>query len=245
MIGAAKLLHTGPDMSDTLRAVATGALESAVVDLAAAFRRETGQEIAFTICNAGRVTALVEAGEPFGLVMSSSAGVDALIAKGRLIAGSKVEIGDMRLGVATRTGAPAPDLRNPGSVRAALTAATVAYIDPAGGGSAGGHILKILDRLGLTQQVMASGTKCPTGHAIVHAVAEGSATLGVTQASEIIGEPRVGFGGFLPDELQLLTRYCAGLPVSGQGAAPARAFLAYLKGPVGAARFRQSGWLIA
>src|SRR5262245_27797039 len=99
-------------MSETLRVVATGALESAIKDLGQSFRRETGHEVAFTIGNAGKVASLVEAGEPSGLVMSSSAGVDALIAKGRLIAGSKVEIGDMRLGIAIRAGAAAPELRN-------------------------------------------------------------------------------------------------------------------------------------
>ncbi len=231
-------------MSETLRALATGALQSAVVDLADSFRSETGHEVVFTIGNAGKVASLVEAGEPFGLVMSSSAGIDALIAKGRLIAGSKVDIGDMRLGIATKAGAAAPDLRDAEAVRAALGAATVAYIDPQGGGTAGGHIVKILDRLGLTRQIMASGVKCPTGHAIVHAVADGPATLGITQASEIVGEASVGFGGFLPDELQLLTRYCAALPVSGEGAALARAFIAYMLGPKGAERLRASGWLV-
>ena len=232
-------------MSETLRVVATGALESVIKDLGQSFRQQTGHRVDFTIGNAGKVAALVEAGEPFGLVMSSSAGIDALIAKGRLIAGSKVEIGDMRLGIATKAGAPPPDLGSADQVRSVLSAATVAYIDPAGGGTAGGHIVKILDRLGLTQQVMASGVKCPTGHAIVHAVADGPATLGITQASEIIGQTSVGFGGFLPDELQLLSRYCAGFPISGQGAATARAFVDHMLEPQGAERFRASGWLLA
>lgn len=232
-------------MAETLRVVATGALESVIKDLGNAFQRETGHDVVFTIGNAGKVASLVESGERFGLVMSSSAGIDAMIAKGRLIEGSKVDIGDMRLGIATKVGAAAPDLRNAESTRAALSAATLAYIDPAGGGTAGGHIVKILDRLGLTPQIMATGTKCPTGHAIVHAVADGPATLGVTQASEIIGQASVGFGGFLPDELQLLSRYCAGLPVHREGEAVASAFMAYLTGPEGAVRFRASGWLMA
>ncbi len=232
-------------MSETLRVVATGALESVIKDLGQSFRRDTGYEVVFTIGNAGKVAALVEASEPFGLAMSSSAGIDALIAKGRLIADSKVEIGDMRLGIATKAGMAAPELGSAASVHAALAAATVAYIDPAGGGTAGGHIVKILDRLGLTGRVMACGVKCPTGHAIVHAVADGPATLGITQASEIIGHASVGFGGFLPDELQLLSRYCAGLPARREGAAVARAFIDHMLSPKGAERFRASGWLMA
>jgi len=245
MIAAASNPPQDKFMGETLRVIATGALESVIRDLGQSFGRQSGHQIDFTIGNAGKVAASVEAGGAFGLVMSSSAGIDALIAKGRLIAGSKVELGDMRLGIATRLGAPAPDLRCAEATRAALAAATVAYIDPAGGGTAGGHIVKILDRLGLTQQVLASGVKCPTGHAIVHAVADGPATLGITQASEIIGQASVGFGGFLPDELQLLSRYCAGLPVSGEGAAVARAFIDHMLSPTGTARFRASGWLIA
>lgn len=232
-------------MAETLRVAATGALESVIKELGRSFQSDTGHDVAFTIGNAGTVASLVESGEKFGLVMSSSAGIDALIAKGRLIDGSKVDIGDMRLGIATKAGDAAPDLRNAETARAALAAATVAYIDPAGGGTAGGHIVRILDRLGLMRQVMATGVKCPTGHAIVHAVADGLATLGITQASEIIGQASVGFGGFLPDELQLLSRYCAGLPTHREDESVARAFVAYLLAPKGAERFHASGWLIA
>ncbi len=230
-------------MGDTLRVVATGAFESVVVDLARSFERETGHAIALTFGNAGKVAARVEAGEAFGLVMTSSAGIDSLVARGRVIDGSKVAIGDMRLGVAIKRGAPAPDLGDAERVRAALAGATVALIDPAGGGTAGAHIVKILEQLGIADRVMAGAVKCATGHAVVHAVADGPSTLGLTQASEIIGSDSVGFGGFLPDELQVLTRYCAGLPVGGAGERLARAFVGYLVGPVGTQRLRAAGWL--
>jgi molybdate transport system substrate-binding protein len=233
-------------MSEALLALATGALESAVLDVAASFRRETGDDIAFGIGNAGEVARRTQSGERVCLVMSSSAGIDALAANGLLDPATKTDIGDMRLGFAIKAGGPVPDLKTVAAVRAAFVAnPAVAFIDPAGGGSAGAHTMTWLNALGVAEAVLVRGTKCATGRAIVNAVVGGAAAIGVTQGSEIIGVTGVAFAGFLPDELQLVTRYCAALPTSRHGEIPAKAFLAYLKGPVGAGRLRQSGWQVA
>ena len=89
---------------------------------------------------------------------------------------------------------------------------------------------------------MKKGIPCATGLDVDKAVASGRASLGMTQASEIIGAEGVAFAGFLPDDLQLVTVYGAAIPASAKAPDGGKAFISYLTGATGAERLRKSGW---
>jgi molybdate transport system substrate-binding protein len=227
-----------------LQIIATGVYEHALHDLAAAFATQSGTRVAFSITNAGGVAAKLAANPGADLVMTSSAGIDGLAATGRVIATSKADVGVMRLGIAVREGAAPPDLGTADAVRAALARGTVASIDPHGGGTSGPFIDKLFERLEIAAEVRAKGVLCATGADVVRAVASGRATLGVTQAAELIGAPGITFVGLLPDTLQLVTIYSAAIAAGAKLPAAAAAFLAFITGPSGTQRLRQSGWSV-
>ena len=77
---------------------------------------------------------------------------------------------------------------------------------------------------------------------VMRELAAGRAVLGITQASEVNAIPGVTLAGFLPASLQLVSTYQAALTPSGQGKAPAAAFVAFVTGPSGAAAFRAAGF---
>jgi molybdate transport system substrate-binding protein len=229
-----------------LQVIATGVYEHVLVDLAAPFRRETGHSVSFVITNAGGVIAKLDAGEAADVVMTSAVGIDSLAAKGKVIGSTKLDVGGMRLGVAVKAGAPGPDIATPDALRKALLAANaVAYIDPVGGGTSGPFIDKLFERLRIADEVRANGILCATGGAVVRAVASGRAALGMTQAAELIGLPGVGFAGFVPDELQLVTVYSTAVVATTSALDAAKAFIAFMAGPIAAERLRSSGWQAA
>lgn len=227
-----------------LQVIATGVYEHALTDLAAPFKQATGHEVSFIITNAGGVIAKLDTNEAADVVMTSSAGIDSLAAKGRVIGSTKVDVGGMRLGVAVKSGTPEPDIKTPRALRKALRAASVAYIDPHGGGTSGPFIDQLFERLGVGDEVWANGIRCATGGDVVRAVASGRAALGMTQAAELIGLPGVHFAGFLPDDLQLVTVYATAVAESTKALAAAKSFVAFITGPTAAARFRSSGWQV-
>ena len=195
---------------EPVRVLATGVFASALESLAAPFEVARGIKLQITIGNAGDVAARVAAGEPADLVMTSSAGIKAL-AKQNAVA-DEVVIGKMRLGVAVRSGAAKPDLSSAETLRALLLSADkIAYIDPNGGGTAGPAFEKILVSLGVADAVHAKAVLGKTGKDIVTAVASGAATIGMTQASELVGANGVAFAGYLPDTQNLTTVYSAAL----------------------------------
>ncbi len=119
--------------------------------------------------------------------MTSSAGIDSLVTKGRVLDASKV---DVRLGAADGSGAAMPDITTPDALRAILRAASaVASIDPNGGATSGPFIDQLFERLGVADMVRGKGVLCAAGSDVVRAVASGRASIGITQAAELIGLP--------------------------------------------------------
>jgi len=226
-----------------VRVVATGVFATSLRDLAEPFHAETGDALALTIGNAGVVAARVGAGQGADVVMTSSAGIDALARAEKLDPASKVDIGRMRLGVAVPAGAALPDPSTPDNLAALLRGArTIASIDPAGGATAGAILEKLFVTLGVAEAVHAKAIPCADGAEVAAALASGRASVGMTQASELIGSPGVAFAGFPPDTLNAVTVYSAALPARQAPSEATRAFMAFLRGPVAGARLRQSGW---
>jgi molybdate transport system substrate-binding protein len=227
---------------EPVRVLATGVFATAFHSLAPAFEATTGAKIQVSIANAGEVAARVVAGEAVDLVMTSSAGVKALAKQGVLVA-DEVVIGKMRLGVAVPPGVTMPNLASTEAFRTLLLSANkVAYIDPNGGGTSGPFFEKMFTSLGVAEAVHAKAVLCKTGAEIVNAIASGRATIGMTQASEIIGGAGVAFAGYLPDAQNLTTAYAAAVAKGSTNPKAAIAFLEFVAGPVGSDHLRRAGW---
>jgi molybdate transport system substrate-binding protein len=232
--------------ADQLNVMATGVYEHVLRDLIEPFRAATGHTVLLSVTNAGGVMQKLQGDAPVDVVLTSAAGIDQLAAMGRIDPPSKVEIGRMRLGVAIRPGTAVPALDTADALRAALMSAPhVAYIDPKGGGTSGPFFMQLFERLSVADAIKAKGVPCATGNDIVRALVAGQATIGLTQASELIGPGGVQFVGYLPADSQLISVYSAGIAAKARSPAAARDFIRFVTDARGAERFRQSGWDIA
>jgi molybdate transport system substrate-binding protein len=227
-----------------LHVTAAGAYEHVLNALIPAFSREANCTVHLTVANAAGVIQRIEAREPADAVFSSAAGIEQLVAAGLADAKSEIEIGRVGLGIAVAPGLPLPDLSSGAAVRDALMSAKrIAFIDPKGGGTSGPFIAKLFESLGVAEQMTASGVMCKTGRDVVRAVTSGEATLGLTQATELIGAKGMQFAGYLPADVQVVTVYAGAVTASAREPEVAARFVEFLRGPVGAEEFRKAGWL--
>jgi molybdate transport system substrate-binding protein len=227
---------------EPVRVLATGVFATTLQSLAGPFESASGYKIQVSIANAGEVASRIVAGEPADLVMSSSAGVKTLTKQNALVS-NEVVIGKMRLGVAVPSGATTPDLTSTEALQTLLlSAGKLAYIDPNGGGTSGPFFETMFASLGVADAVHAKAVLCKTGLEIVRAVASGAASIGLTQASEIVGASRVAFAGYLPDAQNLTTMYSAAITTRSTNPKAASAFLAFVTGPIGSDHLRRAGW---
>ncbi|WP_375465340.1 substrate-binding domain-containing protein [uncultured Methylobacterium sp.] len=234
---------SGPAAAADVRVLATGVYESSLRDLVAPFKQQTDHNLILTVTNAGGVLAKLAAHEEADVVMTSSAGIDTLAGRGDVSAPTKVEVARMRIGAAVKPSAAKPDLTSETAFRAALLGApAVAYIDPKGGGTSGAFFETMLTRLGIADAVHAKAVLCATGSDVAVAVASGKATIGLTQASELVGAPGVAFAGFLPEDDNLTTLYAAAITTKAQAPQAAAALIGFVTGPTGTARLKKAGW---
>jgi molybdate transport system substrate-binding protein len=145
------------------------------------------------------------------------------------------------VGVVVKVGTPKPDISSVDAFKKSLLAAkSVAYIDPAAGGSSGIYVSGLLDKLGIGAEVKAKA-KLIHGGAVAEHIAKGEAELGIHQISEILPVKGIVLVGPLPAEIQNYTVYAAGLGANAKEADAAKALLKALSGPAAAEVLKAKG----
>lgn len=228
LIGALMVAGSAAQAAE-IKAIVTGATKAVVVQLVGPFEKKTGHSVTLVADTAGGVAKRVEAGESFDVALATRAVIDKLVADGRLEAGSRKDIAATSIGVAVKEGAPKPDLSSVAAFQQALrNAKTIAYVDPASGGTSGIYIAAVIDKLGMTEELKPK-LRLKAGGYVAELVANGEAELAIHQISELLPVKGVTIVGEIPREIQSVTVYAGGLkPAASE---PARAFLNYLASP--------------
>jgi len=214
-----------------IKLLTAGAMRAVVVAVLADFEKQTGHKVSLDNDTAGGLSKRIDGGEAFDVAIITPAVVDDLAKKGRIVPGSRIDLAKVGMGVAIKEGAPAPDIGTVDAFKRTLLAAkSVAYIDPKAGGSSGIYFDKLLDRLGIADQVRPKA-KLKAGGYVAELVANGEAEIAIHQISEIVPVKGVTLAGPLPAEIQNTTVYAGGIGAAAKDAAAAKALVAFLAGP--------------
>src|SRR4051794_19588392 len=136
--------------SAELRVLSAAAVQSVFKEIIGDFERQSGHRLNIDYATMGAIHQRIMAGETAGLVIGSTPSVTGLVEAGRLRRESEVTIAKVGVGIVVPRTHPKPQIASVEDFTRALRAARViVYADPAGGGAAGTHIAKIIDRLGL------------------------------------------------------------------------------------------------
>lgn len=214
-----------------IKLLTAGAMRAVVVAVIGDFEQQTGHKVAIDNDTAGGLAKRIGGGEAFDVAIITPAVIDDLTGKGKIVAGSRIDLAKVGMGVAVKEGAPVPDVGTVDAFkRALLGAKSVAYIDPKAGGSSGIYFDKLLDRLGIGDQVRAKA-KLKAGGYVAELVASGEAEIAIHQISEIVPVKGVTLAGPLPAEIQNTTVYAGGIASNAKDGAAAKALVAFLAGP--------------
>jgi len=241
VIAAALLFSATPSSSAEIKVLTAGAMKSVVLALQPGFESATGHKLVVDNDTAGGLLKRIEAGEAFDMAIITPAAIDTLIRNGKIVDGSRIAVAKVGVGVAVKEGAPKPDLSSvEGFKRALLAANSVAYIDPASGGSSGIYVAGLLKKLGIADEIKPK-ERLQAGGYVAEKVAKGEAEIAIHQISEILPVKGAMLAGPLPDEIQNYTVYAAGLSATARDATAAKAWIDYLKGPATSAVIEARG----
>ncbi len=232
---------SSPSDALELKVLTAGAFKSTVLALAPEYEKASGNKLVIDNDTVGALVKRVEAGETFDVVVLSPAAIDELTLKGKVAPSSRTDLARVGVGVMVKEGAPAPDISTVDAFKkAVLDAKSVSFINPASGGSSGIYVAKLLERLGIADQVKPK-ERLKDGGYVADLIASGASELGIHQISEIIPHKGVTLVGPLPAEIQSYTVYSAGVGPNTKYPDAAKAVIATLSGPSAQALFKSKG----
>ena len=238
----AGLLAT-PAAAADLKVISAGAVRGLIAQIIEDYSHQSGQKFDFTIGTTGQLRTVITSGQPADLVIVSAPLMAELEKTGKLTPGSRAELGRVGIGVAVRDGASVPDIATPDAFRQALIAArSVAYTNPAEGGTSGIYFNSLTERLGIADAIKQKAVLTKGGSEAAIEVAEGRAEMAVIYVSEAIAVKGVKVAGLLPPSLQDFSAYAAAIPSNSTDPAAARAFIAALTSAAMAERWRANGF---
>lgn len=225
-------------MSVTLKGISSMATRLVLADLVQPWQQRTGGQVAIESVGGVDAAKRVAAGEAFDVVFLASDAIDKLVAAGHLLPGSRVDLVRSGVAVAVREGAPRPDISSEAAVRAAVLAArSLSYST----GPSGVALNKLFERWGIAEQIRDRIITPPPGVPVGSLVAKGDVELGFQQLSELMHLPGITVLGPLPDAIQIVTTFSAGVGATTQHADLVRELLAAMNAPETAETKRRHG----
>ena len=242
--GATALLLTqmGFASAPDIKVFSTIGVQSALEELGPQFEKASGHKLNITWATAAVLVKRVQAGESADLMVLTKQSLDALTKDNKASAGPDATFASSGMAMVVKKGAPKPDISTPEAFKQALlNAKTIAYSDPAFGGASGVYFAKLLERMGIAEQVKAKTKHPPQSGNSALLVVSGEAELAIQQEPEVISVAGVDLVGALPGDLNNITMYSAGVGAGSQQAEAANALIRFLRTPEAAAVFKAKG----
>jgi molybdate transport system substrate-binding protein len=225
-------------MTSTLQGISSMATRQVLTQLAQAYGRSAGCTVAIESVGGVDAARRVADGEPFDFVVLASDAIDKLMAAGKLVAGSRVDLVESGVAVAVKADAPRPDIASEAALmRAVLAAPTVGYST----GPSGVALVKLIERWGISQELQGRLLQAPPGVPVGSLVARGEVALGFQQLSELIHLEGISIVGPMPAAVQINTIFSGAVCATSTRPEAVRALLAFMASPAADAAKSSNG----
>ncbi len=231
-----------------LKVLSAGALRAVLQQLAPEFEKSSGHKLSIEFATAGGVEQKIAADEAIDVAILNKPRLDKLVSRAKIVGGSTAVLAHAQIGVAVKTGMPRPDISSvEGFKKSLLAAKSIAYVDPASGGTSGIHLAQVFEKLGIAAEVkpktrLVSASAGQGSPRVGEAVAKGDAEIGIQPISELMEVEGIDVVGPLPAELQSPDLiYVAGSPAVSEQPIAAKALIDFLAGPAAARVYKAKG----
>jgi len=179
----------------------------------------------------------LKAGETVDLVILSAAAIDDLGTLGIVAPGGRFDLAKSGVAVAVRAGAARPDISSGEALkRTVLAARSIVYSK----GPSGVYLSGLFERMGIAGQLKPK-VQVVQGEPTGAVVARGEAEIAFQQMSELLPVPGIDIIGPLPDDVQEITVFSAGLHARAGAPDAAKALVRFLTNPAAAPVIRAKG----
>lgn len=218
-----------------LTVMLSAAFKEAYLTLVPKFESERGHRIESLWVTTAKILPRIAEGEAVDLVITSAAGIDALIAHG--YARERVDLARCGVGMAVRQGAPRPDISSGEALkRAVLAARSIVYSR----GPSGVYLEKLFERMGISRDI-ANKVQHVQGEPAGAVVARGDADIGFQQMCELLPVPGIDLVGPLSDDVQEITTFSTAVLTNAKQPAVARELIEHFRADAAKPVIRRTG----
>lgn len=199
---------TQPAKAEDVKVYAAAVVKAPLAAIAAEYETATGNKVTLVFDTAGATEQRFRADSEAALLITTERLIRNAESMAALRDGTSIPLGSTVAGVAVTPGSKKPDVSSPEKLKAALLAANrIAVSDPARGATVGTHFMKVIEALGVKDDVLRKVRFSSDGVQTMRLVVEGGADLGVSQSSEIVQASRDALAGPFPKEFALATNF--------------------------------------
>jgi len=229
----------------TLNILSGGAAQGLVRAVADDFESLHSLHLSGTFGAVGAMKQKLTEGAPCDVLILTHPMVQELIQQGHASEGTALDLGVVKTGVAVLAGQAPVAVATPDALRQTLRQASAIYFPDPQLATAGIHFMKVLQKLGVAQELASRLRPHPNGATAMKAMAVGKDTqaIGCTQVTEILSTPGVQLVGDLPKAHELATVYTAVLAKRARHTELAQTLIAHLASPALAALRAELGFL--
>jgi molybdate transport system substrate-binding protein len=232
-------------MTDTivrLNVLISGGFNGAYDRLLPEFKRASGVEVTTGSGSSQgtgpqTIAAQLGRGVPADVVILSREGLGELIAAGKIVAGTDVDLACVPLGVAVRAGTPKPDVDAVEAFKHTLLKVKIIAVPASTSGI--WLTVELFPRLGIADEIDVK--VMPRGADATRAVAAGDIDLAVMPVSEIVHAPGVDFAGSIAPEIQFVQIFSAAVVAGSEKIEGSQRLIEYLASARAAEAIRNSG----
>jgi molybdate transport system substrate-binding protein len=225
-LAIATLLVLPAESFAQVKVITSGGFASALQDILPEFEKTTGIKVTTSRGPSqgngpNTIGAQLRRGTSADVVILSREGLDDLIAEGRIVSKSDVNLAQTPLGVAARTGSPKPDISSVTAFKQSLLRAKRISFPSS---TTGIYLMEVVfPQLGIADEL--SGKII---HEFATAVAKGESEIALQPVSELLDVPGVDFVGPVPTEIQYISVFSAAMVTGSTETEAAKRLIAFL-----------------
>jgi len=200
----------------SLNILSGGAAQGLVASLMPKFKARTGLDIEGEFGAVGAMARKLRSGTPADIVILTAALIADLARENLVTTSSISDIGRVETALAVRDIDPLVSARDAASLREALLEADAIFVPDTKASTAGIHVAKVLQQLGIAEEVAGRLKIYPNGATAMRHLAQSEARrpIGCTQSTEIISTQGVRLSCSLPPGSDLSSVYTAAVTTS-------------------------------
>ena len=221
-----------------IKMLASNAVKESYTRLLPEFEKSSGDHVAVVWGGTADIMKAVRAGEVQDIVITTKDSIDALTKEGKLAQGSRVDLAKSIIGVASRPGAPKPNLTSGETLKQSLLASKKIILS---GGPSGVYLADLFKKMGIADQIKSKTVTLAPGASPGEAVARGDGDIGFTQVSELLAVKGIDYLGPIPADVQQVVTFSAGLNPKAPQPEAAKALLKFLTSPAATPTLKKTG----